>query len=302
MISNVLHNIRLSSSYNKTHHHHGSKGERVITRLARSKTTRLRATCFGPSPTVPAVITISIRRSVCGGSLLGSTIYLADHAMATAVSCVANSVGMAHACRYVLYGQCYSFVSATAIFNTYLMLIVFLYDFPALVLLQDFEAPDREICFCFPDKSDTLCGKNTKCVEDEDDYQDVGTCQCQDDGYGGDPVLRTSPDGGCTDIDECALGDVCGPNGECENSVGSFRCNCALGYFWEPPQGGCKDRDECEQDTAPCGPNGVCTNTPGSFTCGCEPGFTGDPLNGDNCKDIDGRLLITKVISLMLLI
>ena len=146
--------------------------------------------------------------------------------------------------------------------------------------MSDFEAEDGELCFCFSE-SETYCGDNTLCELDEDDVYDAGTCLCEE-GFEGDPII------GCTDINECNLGDACGPKGECMNSDGSFTCDCDPGYFWDAPFGGCKNDNECESlGTSACGNNAQCQDTEGSFTCSCDPGYTGNPPNDGFCEDID---------------
>jgi hypothetical protein len=58
---------------------------------------------------------------------------------------------------------------------------------------------------------------------------------------------RLNEDGkGCDDIDECALNtDGCDSNSECENSPGSFSCNCNSGY-----QLSTTSRTTCEHNIA----------------------------------------------------
>jgi len=292
---------------NKTHlHYHGSnKGgmvmtteRRVVFLVALSKTTmttRLRATCFGPTPTVPTVIVISFRQCACGGSFRGFTYYLTNRERAPAVHFVAKSVSINLVCRYVLciyvvvVVRVPLFITYRFAFKSYAHILTYFFN---LLFVKDFEAPDDELCFCY-NKDASLCGDNTNCIPDDNDNQDVGTCRCKE-GYDGDPVLLTSPNNGCTDINECDLADVCGPNGVCANLVGSFRCDCNEGYFWDSPRGGCKDRNECLLETAPCGPNARCANTAGSFTCICDSGFSGNPPNGEACKDINGALFVCR--------
>ena len=57
------------------------------------------------------------------------------------------------------------------------------------------------------------CGDHATC--------DLGVCEC-DDGY-----ALSGED--CVDVDECATDtDDCTDNAECENTVGSYRCNCDM--------------------------------------------------------------------------
>uniref|UniRef100_A0A3Q3JSI8 Fibrillin 1 n=1 Tax=Monopterus albus TaxID=43700 RepID=A0A3Q3JSI8_MONAL len=84
------------------------------------------------------------------------------------------------------------------------------------------------------------------------------------------------------DIDECReIPGVC-ENGVCINMIGSFRCECPIGFIYNDKLLVCEDVDECEKQ--PCG-NGTCKNTVGSYNCLCYPGFQ-NSRNGD-CIDLD---------------
>ena len=100
------------------------------------------------------------------------------------------------------------------------------------------------------------------------------------------------------DINECNT-----TNGGCEqictNAIGSFVCNCTVGYQLDGNELNCTgmlalprccfpayhvlfmyaDVDECERNEDNCHENANCTNTEGSFTCFCNPGYTGDGIN-----------------------
>ncbi|KAM6917617.1 latent-transforming growth factor beta-binding protein 2-like [Lycodopsis pacificus] len=71
------------------------------------------------------------------------------------------------------------------------------------------------------------------------------------------------------DIDECVNETICGNYGFCENTDGSFRCQCDQGYT--NPAGDmskCVDVNECEMSLALCG-EALCENFDGSFLCIC---------------------------------
>ncbi|KAM8914977.1 latent-transforming growth factor beta-binding protein 2-like isoform 2-T2 [Spinachia spinachia] len=71
------------------------------------------------------------------------------------------------------------------------------------------------------------------------------------------------------DIDECANETICGNYGFCENTDGSFRCQCYQGYANPPGDTGtCVDVNECEMSSALCG-EAPCENFDGSFLCIC---------------------------------
>ncbi|XP_061182283.1 mucin-like protein [Saccostrea echinata] len=130
----------------------------------------------------------------------------------------------------------------------------------------------RECIDLTPEDEDTL-GRGYNCSECPPGFMDVGSK--------------------CEDIDECGNNgaNICNPASEvCENTEGSFVCNCITGYRKE--NNTCTDVDEC--DTGISGCESICQNTPGSFTCRCHPGFS---LNDDDatcnrtdeapCKDFD---------------
>uniref|UniRef100_A0A8C0UNZ1 Fibrillin 1 n=1 Tax=Cyanistes caeruleus TaxID=156563 RepID=A0A8C0UNZ1_CYACU len=75
----------------------------------------------------------------------------------------------------------------------------------------------------------------------------------------------------CTDIDECkVLPNLC-RNGQCINTMGSFRCFCKAGYTTDITGTSCSDLDECSQSPRPC--NFICKNSEGSYQCSCPRGY-----------------------------
>lgn len=82
--------------------------------------------------------------------------------------------------------------------------------------------------------------------------------ECQPDSLGGD-----------CDIDECDNETICGNHGFCENTDGSFRCQCYQGYTNPPGDTSrCVDINECEMTLALCR-EALCENVDGSFLCIC---------------------------------
>ncbi|CAH3196322.1 unnamed protein product, partial [Porites evermanni] len=63
-------------------------------------------------------------------------------------------------------------------------------------------------------------------------------------------------------------------NSVCQNTVGSYKCLCNVGYTGDGKP--CNDIDECSTNTHSCDVNAVCSNTEGSYVCTCKAGFTGD--------------------------
>ena len=88
------------------------------------------------------------------------------------------------------------------------------------------------------------------------------------------------------DIDECKiLPNLC-ENGQCINTLGSYRCICNRGFKPDAASDGtkCIDVNECLQRPGPC--EHECTNSWGSYTCSCPHGYV---LNSDGktCRDLD---------------
>ncbi|XP_051233533.1 fibrillin-2b isoform X1 [Dicentrarchus labrax] len=86
------------------------------------------------------------------------------------------------------------------------------------------------------------------------------------------------------DINECqVMPDLC-RNGQCINTIGSFRCHCNVGYKTDFTATSCIDMDECALSPKPC--NFLCKNTEGSYLCSCPRGYSLQP-DGKTCKDLD---------------
>ncbi|KAL4837391.1 hypothetical protein H8958_022066 [Nasalis larvatus] len=106
------------------------------------------------------------------------------------------------------------------------------------------------------------------------------------------------------DIDECReIPGVC-ENGVCINMVGSFRCECPVGFFYNDKLLVCEgkwhrdliisrkeltDIDECQNGPV-CQRNAECINTAGSYRCDCKPGYrftsTGQCNDRNECQEI----------------
>ena len=65
--------------------------------------------------------------------------------------------------------------------------------------------------------------------------------------------------------------------------LGSFSCQCHVGFRKMEADGSCNDVDECEEIAALCG-HGDCQNLPGTYLCHCHPGFR---LSDGTCDDIN---------------
>ena len=166
--------------------------------------------------------------------------------------------------------------------------------------------------FCSGNDTDELCptcddcGLNAHCVVDDDSMAPL--CKCYY-GYLGDPLVE------CHDIDECSTSSHnCTIQEVCSNVIGSYLCNCPIGYTMNTDTGVCEDIDECDSnvpshhcvsidfcentigsftcadncttiDCPDCGTNAHCTNGDGELICACQTGFAGNP--DVNCIDID---------------
>uniref|UniRef100_A0A665X316 Fibrillin-1 n=1 Tax=Echeneis naucrates TaxID=173247 RepID=A0A665X316_ECHNA len=93
------------------------------------------------------------------------------------------------------------------------------------------------------------------------------------------------------DIDECReIPGVC-ESGVCINMIGSFRCECPIGFIYNDKLLICEDIDECQNGPV-CQQNAACLNMPGSYRCDCKPGYrfspTGQCLDRNECIESPG--------------
>uniref|UniRef100_A0A3B4BMG8 EGF-like domain-containing protein n=1 Tax=Periophthalmus magnuspinnatus TaxID=409849 RepID=A0A3B4BMG8_9GOBI len=88
----------------------------------------------------------------------------------------------------------------------------------------------------------------------------------------------------CEDVDECRAGGVCGGHG-CVNLIGSYRCECRVGYVFNSISKLCDDINECRHYPGTLCAH-KCENTDGSYRCSCTSGFK---LASDarSCEDVN---------------
>ena len=100
------------------------------------------------------------------------------------------------------------------------------------------------------------CHENADCIKiNPESAEPEYGCKCKT-GFDGDGSTV------CDDIDECDRATyVCGQNGLCKNTVGSFECDCAKGF--KDVTGVCVDIDECKDGGHVCDINAHCYNVPG---------------------------------------
>ena len=89
--------------------------------------------------------------------------------------------------------------------------------------------------------------------------------------------------GQCTDVDECDMHIQYCRKLECQNTVGTYTCDCRQGFekIVSDNEYACVDIDECRNEKT-CPDNAACKNRDGDYACVCETGF-----EGDFCLDVD---------------
>ncbi|XP_063761111.1 fibulin-1-like isoform X1 [Eleginops maclovinus] len=88
----------------------------------------------------------------------------------------------------------------------------------------------------------------------------------------------------CEDVDECRTGNVCGVHG-CVNLVGTYRCECRIGFIFNSITKLCEDINECRHYPVQLCAH-KCQNTEGSYKCSCATGFQLAP-DSRNCEDVN---------------
>ncbi|XP_051980473.1 EGF-containing fibulin-like extracellular matrix protein 1 [Xyrauchen texanus] len=85
----------------------------------------------------------------------------------------------------------------------------------------------------------------------------------------------------CRDVNECATTNPC--QHQCYNLMGSFICQCKVGFELASDNVSCQDIDECEFSNYMC--QFQCVNQPGGYLCVCPEGYQ---LQGTRmCQDIN---------------
>ncbi|CAJ1055051.1 fibulin-1-like [Xyrichtys novacula] len=88
----------------------------------------------------------------------------------------------------------------------------------------------------------------------------------------------------CEDVDECRTGTVCVGHG-CVNLLGSYRCECRIGFIFNSVTRTCDDINECRHYPGRLCAH-KCENTEGSYICSCTTGFKLSQ-DGRNCEDVN---------------
>jgi hypothetical protein len=93
----------------------------------------------------------------------------------------------------------------------------------------------------------------------------------------------------CIDIDECENDDA-GCAQLCNNTIGSFVCDCYSGYLLDEDEFACNDIDECAESLDDCHSDAFCTNTDGGFFCTCNTGYETDGINCSNINECTTKM------------
>ncbi|XP_062816685.1 fibrillin-2 isoform X2 [Anolis carolinensis] len=92
------------------------------------------------------------------------------------------------------------------------------------------------------------------------------------------------------DIDECSEIPAICSHGVCINQIGSFRCECPIGFSYNNILLICEDIDECSSGESLCQRNADCLNIPGSYRCECATGYKLSPsgacVGRNECQEI----------------
>ena len=157
-----------------------------------------------------------------------------------------------------------------------------------------FHTCDLNISTCVDNDGSYECQCNTGYVSNGDN-----TCRDDDECVDGSGNSLGNTDV-CADATVSHLCDVCsnpGASAKCQNTDGSFECQCMPGYGGDQ----CQDLDECTDGGHTCSSidedgtfkiAATCENVPaGSFTCSCDPssGFVLATGSDDNsyCHDVN---------------
>lgn len=84
----------------------------------------------------------------------------------------------------------------------------------------------------------------------------------------------------CVDIDECSASiqpcDTIRGRATCDNTPGSYSCECSAGYQGSGLASSCSNINECDLQISNCHQDASCSDTQGSFSCTCSDGFSGN--------------------------
>jgi hypothetical protein len=160
--------------------------------------------------------------------------------------------------------------------------------------------PQQRVCTCsagfvFAQGSSTACVDVNECATGNGGCSTLAVCintngsfvcgPCPF-GFAGDGFV-------CADVDECSLGtQQCVQNAGylgCQNTPGSYACQCKVGYALAMDLRTCVDVNECALANGGC--EQTCTNEPGTYSCACQAGYNSTYVAGEgatgSCADIN---------------
>ena len=118
----------------------------------------------------------------------------------------------------------------------------------------------EEKCYDKDECEEQCSGPGTICVNTLGNY----TCSCKT-GF-----QLTANQTECVDTDECLGSNPCGAVGNCTNSPGSFTCACPLGYYFASGTCTDIDECAGGNLTSCMPPEKNCINTKGGYNCTCN--------------------------------
>nr|XP_060483359.1 adhesion G protein-coupled receptor E5 [Panthera onca] len=148
---------------------------------------------------------------------------------------------------------------------------VFFLLYVLCVLWTLFEAESQKTSDCA-----RWCPLNSRCVN-------ATACRCSPGFTSLSGDIFTNRLENCDDINECGppLAVSCGKFADCQNTEGSYHCECSPGYqlasgaktFRNESENTCQGVDKCQLKPRLCKGRSICINTQGNYTCGCPPGL-----------------------------
>ncbi|XP_029771754.1 CD97 antigen isoform X2 [Suricata suricatta] len=134
------------------------------------------------------------------------------------------------------------------------------------------------------------CPLNSKCVN-------ATACHCSPGFSASSGEIFTDQLESCDDINECGppLAVSCGKFADCQNTEGSYHCECIPGYelasggktFKNKSENTCQEVDECQRKPRICKGRSICVRTQGGFTCVCPPGLEPNKTDPGTCSDVN---------------
>ncbi|XP_058583691.1 adhesion G protein-coupled receptor E5 isoform X3 [Neofelis nebulosa] len=162
---------------------------------------------------------------------------------------------------------------------------VFFLLYVLCVLWTLFEAESQKTSDCA-----RWCPLNSRCVN-------ATACRCSPGFTSLSGDIFTSRLENCDDINECGppLAVSCGKFADCQNTEGSYHCECSPGYqlasgaktFRNESENTCQGVDKCQLKPRLCKGRSICINTQGNYTCGCPPGLELNLSDPNVCSDVD---------------